>query len=389
MFLEMTLQHRTKDYSRIWMIVTLVSLLTLLSFGSIPVDASYSWTSLGGLTISSPAVTGIYRADTGGHVRVDVVVRGSDNGVYHRYYNWTTGWSSWISLNGKTLDQPAVAYAQYNYKDTLHVVVRGMDNALYYKKFDIASATWDASWTKLDPIAEAWYAGSAPVLVKYSGTLGDNLLLFFRGTNNYLYYARWHNYWANFAGKTWLKGQTPDIPAVNVYGETIHIVVRGMDNGIYYKNGSLLGLESTGTIDWSASWQKLPGSTLSAPTLVRGEGIYSMLSLIVRGSDNAIYLKWYYDSLNSWTPWDPWGGKTTERPALWISPGPVGGVWYLYVRGTDNGVYRRYAYFQGGIWKKGAWTYMNGKTSSAPTIDQSYLCVRGTNNVPYLIMEPT
>jgi hypothetical protein len=386
MFLEMTLQHRTKNNSRIWLIVTLVSLLTLVAFTPIPVDASYSWTSLGGLTISSPAVTGIYNAATGGHVRVDVVVRGSDNGVYHRYYNWTTGWSSWISLNGKTLDQPAVAYAQYNYKDTLHVVVRGMDNRLYHKKFDIAASTWDASWTLLDPIAEPWYAASAPLLVKYSDSLGDGLLLFFRATDNYIRYAYWQNNWKLYAGKTWMMGQTPDVPAVNVYGYTIHVAVRGMDNGIYYKNGSLLNLPYW--IDWSSSWQKIPGSTLSAPTLARGEYEYSMLSLVVRGSDNAIYLKWYYDAFNSWTPWDPWGGATTERPALWISPGPVGGIWYLYVRGMDNGVYRRYAYFTGGIWNKGAWTYMNGKTSSAPTIDQSYVCVRGTNNVPYLIMEP-
>jgi hypothetical protein len=351
------------------------TLLIVSSFAPIPsYAADWNWISLGGATIESPAVTGIYDGSTGNHERIDIVVRGSDNGIYHKFYDWSVGWSGWTSLGGSTSDKPAIAYADYSYKDTLHVVVRGMNNALYHKKFDIATSTWDSSWTWIDPIAEPWYAGSAPVLVPFSN---GNLILVFRGTDNYLYYARWEDYWVNFAGKTWLQGQTPDEPAVNVYGDQIHIVVRGMDDGLYWRNGSLLNYESLGTILWASSWTSLPGSTLSPPTLTNN-------NLVVRGTDNAIYYK-YFDQINGyWTGWTALGGATTSRPALWISDGPLV-VWYLYARGTDNGIYRRTAWWTGGIFYWDTWESMQGQTSAAPSIDAGNLVVRGTDDTPYIL----
>ena len=355
------------------MIVASVALLALLFFVAVPVNAAYSWSSLDGFTVDSPAVAGTYGE------RVDVVVRGTDNGVYHKYWTSTGGWSGWTSLLGKTIDKPAIAYNDYDYKETLHVVVRGTNNALYHKKFDIASATWDSSWTWLDPIAEPWYAASAPALTPFYHD-GWCLFMIFRGQDNYLRYAWFKDYWQGFAGKTWLDmGQTKEAPAVATYNNKIQLVVRGMDDGIYYREGT----PDNAYIQWSASWEKLPGTTLSAPTLWAND--YYGLHLFVRGGDNAVYWR---DITSDMPSWINLGGATRDSPAFWIEPESIwNGDWCLVVRGMDNRVFRRYRvynYDSSTYEWEAAWTPMNGKTLSAPDVDNYLLCVRGANNGIYM-----
>jgi hypothetical protein len=358
--------------TKAWMIVALVALLTSLFFVAVPVNAAYSWSYLDGATVDSPAVVGIYGE------RVDVIVRGTDNGVHHKYWTSTGGWSGWINLHGSTVDKPAVAYADYEYKDTLHVVVRGTNNALYHKKFDIASATWDSSWTWLDPIAEPWLAASAPALTTFDYN-GECLFMIFRGQDNYLRYAWFQDYWRGFAGKTWLDGLTTDIPAVATYDNKIQLVVRGMDDSIYYREGT----PENAYIQWSASWEKLPGTTLSAPTLWADD--YYGLHLFVRGSNNAVYWRDIYSDMTSWISL---GGATCDRPAFWIEPESIWrGDWCLNIRGMNNEVYRKYR-----VWNydsstyewETVWTPMNGQTLSAPDTDNYCLIVRGTNNGVYM-----
>jgi hypothetical protein len=57
--------------------------------------------------------------------RLDVVVRGMDNGIYHASYVGT--WSGWESLGGSTVDAPTLAVEEKG----LHVFVRGTDNGVY------------------------------------------------------------------------------------------------------------------------------------------------------------------------------------------------------------------------------------------------------------------
>jgi hypothetical protein len=362
------------------MIVMLVALLASLFFVAVPVDAAYSWVSLDGATIDSPAVAGVYGR------RVDVVVRGTNNEIYHKYWTSTGGWSGWIDLHGQTSDKPAVAYTLYNlsppgHKDLFHVVVRGMDNKIYHKKFDLTDNTWDTSWSVVEPPTIPWTTSSTPALTTIWDSNDWYLFCLVRGQDNKLYYAMydgWDQYWGWYAGASWLNGQTKDDPAVATYKNKIEVVVRGMNDGVYHQSGTPMG----GWIQWSSSWEALPGTTTAAPTLWAND--YYGPHVFVRGSNNAIYW-WEFYSDRTW--WISLGGATNDRPVFWIEPESIyRGDWCLFVRGTNNVVYRKFRvwnYDYGTYEWEAVWTPTNGQTLSAPAIDNYCLVVRGSNNNLY------
>jgi len=301
-------------------------------------------------------VTGVYGS------RIDVVVRGADNRIYHKYYKSVGGWSGWLSLGGATNDQPAVALAGAY----LHVVVRGTDNGIYHKKFVLPDGPWDASWTNVGGATL-----STPALAK-----GPFLYLFVRGTDNGIYCKYWSGGWV--ASWSSVPGATNDIPAscVDSYYGTLLLVVRGTDNGIYEKRGSIP--PGGWPLTWSG-WTKLPGATISPPTL---EYAYlasdSYVNLVVRGADNTIYYnRWKWPG--SWlASWINLGGVTIDRPDLWASSSYL----YLYVRGSDNGIYEKGMGLSTYVWSM-SWFILPGATASGPALEALALVVRGMDNGIY------
>jgi hypothetical protein len=180
-----------------------------------------------------------------------------------------------------------------------------------------------------------------------------------------------------------------DNPAVAVlnpgsyYDAESHIVVRGMDgtslwHGIYDLTRGRL-----------ESWAKLDGATMSAPALTSNG---TVVCLVVRGLDNRIYYR-VYDSIGGWG-WGGWNvipnGATCDGPAaamlgnnLCIVVRGMDGntLWYTEIRITDNTMLK-------------SWTLISGSTPSKPTLvaaqDQIspvddtptmlYLVVRGMQN---------
>jgi len=320
-----------------------------------PAASSTGWGSLAGSTLSSPAVTGIFGS------RIDVVVRGSDNGIYHKC--WTgASWSSWICLAtwGATYDQPAVAIGStFLGDDYLHVVVRGSDNGIYHRKFKLPSGPWDSSWTN---VGGATLSTPALLLIEDLA-----LFLFVRGADNGIYCKYWVNSWSS-----WIRvpGATNDIPAIATLAGYLHLVVRGTDNGIYH---------NTADPDYPASWSgwtRIPGSTSSAPTLEPVTSPSNYLNLVVRGMDNGIYYnRW---SSGVWAGWVNLGGATIDRGALWAYTTTL----YLIVRGMDNGIYQK-AMGLSSPYTWTAWTQIPGATSSGPTAEIGVICVRGMDNGIY------
>ena len=310
-----------------------------------------TWTSLGGATLSSPAVTGIAGS------RVDVVVRGADNRIYHKYYKSVGGWSGWTSLGGATNDQPAVAIAGAY----LHVVVRGTDNGIYHKKFILPDGPWDVSWTNV---------GGATLSTPALATDGSSLFLFVRGTDNGIYYKFWASSWE----ASWSKvpGATNDIPAIAILQGYMHLVVRGTDNGIYHNTADGYYWPPT----WYG-WTRILGATISPPTLEAVTSPSNYLNLVVRGTDNGIY---YNRWASSWlASWINLGGATIDRPDLYANT--PGGTLLLFVRGADNGVYYKTMVLSTYVW--GSWTQTPGATSSGPTMEAGLVVVRGMDNGIY------
>jgi hypothetical protein len=167
-------------------------------------------------------------------------------------------------------------------------------------------------------------------------------------------------------------------------------VVRGTDNGVYYDICSG-PCQTPGTTSWSG-WARLPGGTLSAPTLCQGEEGAGYADLLVRGTDNGIYHQHYIvSSLSSWgSSWDSPSGQTSDQPACVAVN--ISGAYYLYVvvRGTDNALY--FNLYEPSLSKPwGTWVGLGGATNSPPTLiyddygsnPRLELFVRGTDNAIY------
>jgi len=207
----------------------------------------------------------------GGYLHV--VVRGTDNGIYHKKFNLTTEtWDlSWTNLGGATLSTPALATCPIGSFDWMYLFVRGTDNGIYYKYWR------EGLWTTWYSIPSA--TNDIPalcILYPDENFILPQLHLVVRGTDNGIYYNRWTGSWlASWVNVSGATNDRPDLYASNI----LYLHVRGADNGVYYKTMVL------STYVWLTSWMKWPGATSSGPTIEAG-------LVIVRGTDNGLYYIW-------------------------------------------------------------------------------------------------
>ncbi|MFP3558220.1 M12 family metallopeptidase [Paraburkholderia sp. SIMBA_049] len=332
--------------------------------GSVYPKASGQWESLGGLTRNR------VNAVCWGPNRLDVFVRGTDNGIYHKYFDgrWGPSPTGWESLGGATPNPiKAVSWGS----GRLDLFVRGTDNGIYHKWFDGRWGPSPTGWESLggatlDSIeAVSWQPGRLDVFV--------------RGTDNGIYHKYFDGHWGpSPTGWESLGGATPNpIKAVSWGSGRLDLFVRGTDNGIYHKwFDGRWGPSPTG-------WESLGGATLDSIEAVSWQP--GRLDVFVRGTDNGIYHK-YFDG--HWGPsptgWESLGGAT-PNPIKAVSWGS--GRLDLFVRGTDNGIYHKYF---DGHWGPSPtnWESLGGGTLdsieavswAAGRLD---LFVQGTDNVIY------
>jgi len=151
------------------------------------------------------------------------------------------------------------------------------------------------------------------------------------------------------------------------YEQNAYLVVRGSDDLIYVR------LYNKTTDSWD-NWDSLPsGSTIDRPAaaVCLGE-----LHIVVRGSDGSSI---WFSSLNladkSFSGWTQLDGATESTPTL----AGNGTHLVLAVRGMDNVVYYRVYDCDAESW--GAWTGLPGATSDQPAAailgDELHLVVRG------------
>jgi hypothetical protein len=273
-----------------------------------------------------------------------LVVKGLDNRIYYRA-GFTDIWQDWkVVPTGCTCDTPAAAV----YDEKLFMVVRGMDcSSLFF------------GWVNLDDDSFSgwnWISGStssAPTLTCYS--IADDLVLVVRGMDNRIYYRIYDcvlDEWDD-----WIvipRGTTCDRPAATVVGDYLHLVVRGMTgHGLYYKTFQVTAPDLLG-------WDDMSGDTPSTPTLAHTMcGFY----LVVRGMEDTIYY-------NAWSGgWDGWtqipGAITRAReygPAATISENKL----HLVVISTNTNLYHSNLDLETDVWDD--WDYISGITQSAPTL---------------------
>jgi PKD repeat protein len=279
-----------------------------------------------------------------------LVVRGSDNGIYYRPYSSGEGtWGNWIALPGYTCDSPAAII----YEEQLYMIVRGMDgNSLWFGSLDLSDDSF-SGWSYLSGVTP-----SKPTLVSY----GDKMILVVRGSDNRIYHRQY-----NLVTESWGSwnavptGTTVDSPAAAIDGDYLHLVVRGMDDGLYHQKINLPTLDYLG-------WSTISGTTPSAPTLTsnyKSGGDDHLLYLIVRGSNDGIYLRSFDGSWNGWTSLP---GKTNSPVGACIQPSlpDPNAALHIVAKGMTGGLYHGKLDLNSETFL--GWTWISGDAPSPPTL---------------------
>ena len=108
--------------------------------------------------------------------RLDLAVRGTNNGVYHIV--WTSGsWGTWEALPGATNNKPALTV----YDGTLYLAVTGTSTGIYYNTLALSSGSW-TGWTNIPGATPSYPALAASNTYAYCNIVAQ-------GTDNGIYWA--------------------------------------------------------------------------------------------------------------------------------------------------------------------------------------------------------
>ena len=84
---------------------------------------------------------------------------------------------------------------------------------------------------------------------------------------------------------------------------------------------------------WSG-WESLGGVLTSAPAVAAWN--YGRLDVFVKGTDNALWHKWYQ---GGWSSWESLGGVLTSAPA--VASWSLGRL-DVFAKGTDNALWHKW-----------------------------------------------
>lgn len=287
---------------------------------------------------ASPATSAKPQIVSWGHNRLDVFVRGTDNGLWHRAWDGAGWWPAggWEPLGGQMTSDPAVVSWGAG---RLDVFARGGDSSLWH-------VAWDGTgWSGWQPL------GGQLIGVPAAVSWGPGRLdVFGRGTDNGLWHAGWDG--SGWTGWQRLGGLlTSNISAVSWGANRLDIFAQGGDRGLWHT-----AWDGTG---WSG-WQSLGGQLTGDPAASSwGTG---RLDVIVRGADNAVWHK-AWDGARWWPGnWQPLGGLLSGDPTV-VSWGP--GRLDILGRGGDSALWHK-AWDGAQWWPDGGWQPLGGLLSSGP-----------------------
>ena len=209
---------------------------------------------LGGQIIGEPDAT------TWGGGRIDVVARGTDNAVWHRWYDGGN-WGPWESLGGGSFFSPStVSWGG----GRLDVFVTGTDQQLWQKAWS------PGGWTSWIPMGGG--LSSAPDAAAWAP---NRLDLVARGLDGALWHRAWYGEWGGWES---LGGQIlGGGAAVSSTAGRLDIIVRGTDDTVFRKT-------------WNAGWTGWSpfggGKTDSDPDAMANNG---KTTVVVRGGNTQLY----------------------------------------------------------------------------------------------------
>jgi hypothetical protein len=236
-----------------------------------------TWNSLGGVCTASPAAV-----SWDGNNRMDVVVRGSDNALWHTYSNdGSSTWSRWESLGGQLATNTGPAVSSWS-AGRLDVFVQGTDGALWHKAW--TGTKW-SGWQSL-----GGKLTSSPAAVSNAV---NNIDVFVRGTDG----ACWYKVWSGTAWSSWksLGGQLATNTGPGV-GQNLAVFVQGTDHQLWHYFGS----GGWGRSSWVLSGALPEALSTSSPASTR---VVTNDHTMVCFSSTSGNVWWSADSLNNWNYW--------------------------------------------------------------------------------------
>jgi len=222
-----------------------------------------------------------------------LLVRGEDGALHYNSLDQTSGiWNGWQPLNGTLISPPVLAASPS--LNRLDVVVESASGSIWHKAF--LNRAWSQTWD-----SPAGITSTTPAVTSD----GQTLHLVVVGVENVVWYSS-----LNFNSSLWYSwqslGGTSAVPPslARDSSGTVHLLVVGLDKGIYYKSLPAGGV-------WSSSWGS-PGGITSEPIAVAAQG--SDILIMVSGTNGSIS----YNTLSTsvWRGWTPLGGSTSIAPAL-------------------------------------------------------------------------
>ena len=175
-------------------------------------DRWSQWEDLGGILSSAPAVS------SWAPNRLDTFVRGTDNALWHKWWNGSR-WSDWESLGGNLTSAPAAVSWGPNRID---VFARGQGNRLLHLWWN--GSRW-SNWQNL-----GGNITSAPAV---SSRSSNRLEVFTRNRNNQLITMSWNgSRWSNWRN---LDGTITSAPAAVSWGPNrTDVFARGANNAMWH-----------------------------------------------------------------------------------------------------------------------------------------------------------
>jgi Repeat of unknown function (DUF346) len=269
-------------------LVTLILLvMSAVLISATPAAADTSVENLGGFLQGKPG------AVSWAPGRLDVFVRGSDNQLWHRFYQG--GWSLWEPLGGVlTSDPAAVSWAP----GRLDVFARGSDNQLWHRFYQ-------GGWSLWEPLGGV--LNSAPAVATWAP---GRLDVFVQGSHNEIEHRFFEGVWSGWES---LGGASPDTfgpTAVAWSFGRIDVFITGTDFQLwhlFYQGG------------WSR-WEPLGGHLVDDPDVSSaGSG---NLEVTVIGDNDVVYLK-SFDLGLGWDDFQSLGGTAGSAVEVVIQPDQV------------------------------------------------------------------
>jgi hypothetical protein len=231
--------------------------------------------------------------------------------------------------------------------------------------FAVVSSASSASATTM--------AGTGPVV---SSSNNGPWYIFAVNTSGTLWYTPYGN------SSTWnsLGGVCTASPAAVSWGNTLRfdVFVRGSDGALWHI------YSNDGGSTWS-NWESLGGQLAPGTGPAVASWSQGRLDVFVQGTDNQLWHKWWNSA--GWSGWESLGGKLTASPAAtWdMAVTPANNI-YVFVRGSDGAVWQKY--YQNG-WS--SWKSLGGQVApnTGPAVSQVLnLFVQGTDHQLWLNSGP-